>query len=64
MITNKMDDYKKKYAGLSDQDALSVTSLIFVTQLIKERRNNSVGDFENRIAELNNTLDEYIKTNL
>jgi cell division protein ZapA (FtsZ GTPase activity inhibitor) len=64
MITNKMEDYKKKYAGLSDQDALSVTSLIFVTQLIKERRNNSVGDFENRIAELNNTLDEYIKTNL
>lgn len=64
MISSKVEDYKKKFDKLSDQDALSVTSLIFVTQLIKERRNNEAGDFEQRIAELNNTLDEYIKTNL
>ena len=64
MITSKVDDYKKKYTGFSDHDALSITALTFVTQLIKERRNNDVGDLEQRIAELNNSLDEYIKTNL
>lgn len=64
MISSKVEDYKKKFAKLSDQDALSVTSLIFVTQLIKERRNNEAGDFEQRISELNSSLDEYIKTNL
>lgn len=64
MISSKVDEYKKKYTRLSDQDALSVTSLIFVTQLIKERRNNDAGDFEQKISELCNSLDEYIKTNL
>lgn len=64
MISSKVDDYKKKFTRLSDQDALSVTSLIFVTQLIKERRNNEADDFEKRIQELNSTLDEYIKINL
>ena len=46
MISSKVDEYKKKYTRLSDQDALSVTSLIFVTQLIKERRNNDAGDLQ------------------
>lgn len=64
MISSKVDDYKKKFTRLSDQDALSVTSLIFVTQLIKERRNNEADDFEKRIQELDSTLDEYIKINL
>ncbi len=64
MITHKVEEYKGKFANLSVQDALSVTSLVFVTQLIKERRNNDVGDLEQRITELNNSLDEYIKTNL
>jgi cell division protein ZapA (FtsZ GTPase activity inhibitor) len=64
MVTSRVDEYKSKYAGLSDFDALSVTSLIFVTQLIKERRNNESGEFEQRIKELDSTLDEYLKTNL
>ena len=64
MITSKVDDYKKKYTGFSDHDALSITALTFVMQFLKEKRNNEVGDFEKRISELNNTLDGYIKNNL
>ena len=64
MISSKVDEYKKKYTRLSDQDALSVTSLIFVTQLIKERRNNDAGDFEQKISELSTSRDEYRRTNL
>ncbi len=64
MITSKVDDYKKKYTGFSDHDALSITALTFVMQFLKEKRNNEAGDFEKRISELNNTLDGYIKNNL
>lgn len=61
MINEKVEGYRSKYEKMDGVDALCITSLIFVTQLIKEKKKSSSRDFEQRVEELNKNLEEYIK---
>ena len=62
MINTRVDEYKSRFAHLSDQDAISISSLIFVTQLIKMKRNSEINEMEGRIKDLSDNLDEYIES--
>lgn len=64
MISDRLGTYKNKYSISDNQDALAITVLQFVVQLIKERRNDQSGPVIQEIQFLNNQLDEYIKNNI
>lgn len=63
-ISERLDTYKNKYSISDNQDALAITVLQFVVQLIKERRSDQSGAIVKEIQFLNNQLDEYIKNNI
>lgn len=60
MINSKVEEYMSKYEKISSHDALCITSLIYVTQLLKDRRKNSNNEFEKKLEDLNSNLEEYI----
>ena len=64
MITQKIEGYKSKYANLLDFDALAISSLRFVSLMIKEKRNNTSNAFSDEIRVLNDRLQEYIDNNI
>jgi|SRR5574344_1680984 cell division protein ZapA (FtsZ GTPase activity inhibitor) len=63
-ISQRMDMYKEKFANLADNDALAISSLMFVAQMIKEKRNESSEAFIEEINGLNDRLQEYIANNI
>lgn len=62
-ISERLDSYKKKFSINDNQDALAVTVLQFVVQLIKEKKSDNSSLLLSEIQSLDNQLGEYIESN-
>lgn len=63
-ISERMDNYKKKFALRDNQDALAITALMFVAQMIKEKRTDTSGSLVKELQYLSDQLDEYFENNI
>ncbi len=63
-ISERLDSYKSRYSITDNQDALAITILQFVVQMVKERKTDVSGSVIKEIQFLDNQLDDYIKNNV
>lgn len=63
-ISERLDNYKSRYSITDNQDALAITVLQFVVQLLREKKNDVSGSVLKEIQFLDNQLDEYLKNNI
>lgn len=60
VINEKILQYKQRYAG-DIQDALAMTALQLVSQLVEEEYRTDVTPLVENLQELNEELEEYLK---
>lgn len=62
MINDRVAFFKERY-NCDNQDALSMSVIQFVTQLIEVEQNQDMGGLLNELRLLDNQLEEYINSN-
>jgi cell division protein ZapA (FtsZ GTPase activity inhibitor) len=61
LINEKVLQYKQRYQDKDAQDFLAMASLQFVTRLIEYEEKNDPLPLEQKLQDLNDELDEYLK---
>ena len=61
MINEKVLQYKQRYQDKDAQDFLAMAALQFVTRLIEFEEKNDPLPLEQKLQDLNDELDEYLK---
>lgn len=61
LINEKVLQYKVRYQDKDTQDFLAMAALQFVTRVIEMENNVTIAPFEQRLKELNEELEEYLK---
>ncbi|MBN2481370.1 MAG: cell division protein ZapA [Bacteroidales bacterium] len=61
LINDKVLQYKQRYQDKDAQDFLAMAALQFVTRLIEMEERNDVLPLEQKLQDLNEELNEYLK---
>lgn len=61
LINEKVSQYKQRYLDKDVQDFLAMAALQFVTRVIEMENKFDVQPLEQKVQELNEELEEYIK---
>jgi len=61
MINEKVLQYKQRYADKDVQDFLAMAALQFVTRIIEMEDKTDISPLEQKMQELNEELEEYLK---
>jgi cell division protein ZapA (FtsZ GTPase activity inhibitor) len=61
LINEKVLQYKVRYQDKDIQDFLAMAALQFVTRVIEMENNVTIAPFEQKLKELNEELEEYLK---
>jgi cell division protein ZapA len=61
MINEKVQQYKQRYLDKDVQDFLAMAALQFVTRVIEMEERNDAEPLGQRLQELNEELEEYLK---
>jgi len=61
LINEKVLQYKQRYQDKDAQDFLAMAALQFVTRLIEYEEKNDPLPLEQKLQDLNDELDEYLK---
>ena len=61
MINEKVLQYKQRYLDKDVQDFLAMAALQFVTRIIETENKTDISPLEQKVQELNEELEEYLK---
>ncbi len=61
LINEKVLQYKQRYLDKDVQDFLAMAALQFVTRIIEMEDKTDISPLENKLQELNEELEEYLK---
>jgi cell division protein ZapA (FtsZ GTPase activity inhibitor) len=61
LINEKVLQYKLRYQDKDTQDFLAMAALQFVTRVIEMENNVSIAPFEQKLKDLDEELEEYLK---